>query len=269
MLKDNLSTLNEHISRLVKDEGNRVINSSLINHLKGLRAILQMLLAQVPNQHGKEIINSYMDFNDAFNLYMAYSDTASSLSLDIKHEKKRFKELICHRDYGLCVYIIMDSFVVLRSDNVDMEHFIEDFISLLSERDTSEDRLSLDANLCTDLLNSMDSEWDKNIVRVLIGSSRSRKEIAKLGIDSHNIAILTDKVLSIVNERKNAELAATDMVKLRLEEQIKNVDCRINQKEKMIKQKSLDWEKFQLEELGEEIDSLKERKKIWKTLKIL
>ena len=37
----------------------------------------------------------------------------------------------------------------------------------------------------------------------------------------------------------------------------------------MMKQKSLDWEKFQLEELGEEIDSLKERKKIWKTLKIL
>ena len=163
----------------------------------------------------------------------------------------------------------MDSFVVLRSDNVDMEQFIEDFISLLSERDTSEDRLSLDAKLCTDLLNSMDSKWDKNVVRVLIGSTRSRKEIAKLGIDSHNIAILTDKVLSIVNERKNAELAATDMVKLRLGEQIKDVDCRINQKEKMMKQKSLDWEKFQLEELGEEIDSLKERKKNWKTLKIL
>ena len=104
-------------------------------------------------------------------------------------------------------------------------------------------------------------------MRVLIGSSRSRKEIAKLGIDSHNIAILTDKVLSIVNERKNAELAATDMVKLRLEEQIKNVDCRINQKEKMMKQKSLDWEKFQLEELGEEIDSLKERKKNLEDLK--
>ena len=90
-LKDNLSTLNEHIPRLLKDEGNRVINSSLINHLKGLWAILQMLLAQVPNQHGKEIINSYMDLKDAFNLYMAYSDTASSLSLDIKHEKRDSK----------------------------------------------------------------------------------------------------------------------------------------------------------------------------------
>ena len=38
----------------------------------------------------------------------------------------------------------MDAFVVLRSNNVDMEQFIEDFISLLSKRDTSKDRLNLD-----------------------------------------------------------------------------------------------------------------------------
>ena len=118
----------------------------------------------------------------------------------------------------------------------------------------------MDTKLCTDLLNSVDS--GKKIVRVLIGSTRPRKEIAKLEIDSHNIAIPADKVVSIVNERKKAELAATD-IKSRLEEQIKNVDCRINKKEKIInKQKGLDWEKFQLEELGKEIDSLKERKKI-------
>ena len=67
-----------------------------------------MLLAQVPNQHGKEIINSYMHFNDAFNLYMAYSDTASSLLLDIKHEKKEIQRAhlslrlwtVCIHNYG-------------------------------------------------------------------------------------------------------------------------------------------------------------------------
>ena len=107
----------------------------------------------------------------------------------------------------------------------------------------------------------MDSEWDKNIVRVLIGSTRSRQEITNLGIDSHNIAQLTNKVISIVNERGNAILAATDMVNLRLEDKIKSVDNQIIQKQRMVRQKGLDWEKYQLDELEEEIDSLAEKKK--------
>ena len=108
----------------------------------------------------------------------------------------------------------------------------------------------------------MDSEWDKNIVRVLIGSTRSRQEITNLGIDSHNIAQLTNKVISIVNERGNAILAATDMVNLRLEDKIKSVDNQIMQKQRMVRQKGLDWEKYQfIDELEEEIDSIAEKKK--------
>ena len=128
-IKDNLEILNDQISKLCKDEVKRNINLSLINHLKDLRAILQMLIVQIPSQqhHGKEIKNTYMDFTEAFELYMAYSDTKSTLALEMKHEKKRFKELICHTQYGLCFYVIMDKFVVLRSDDIDMEEFVEAF----------------------------------------------------------------------------------------------------------------------------------------------
>ena len=95
----------------------------------------------------------------------------------------------------------------------------------------------------------------------LLCSTRSRQEITNLGIDSHNIAQLTNKVISIVNERGNAILAATDMVNLRLKDKIKSVDNQIIQKQRMVRQKRLDWEKYQLDELEEEIDSLAERKK--------
>ena len=50
------------------------------------------------------------------------------------------------------------------------------------------------------------------------------------------------------------------MVNLRLEDKIKSVDNQIIQKQKMVRQKGLDWEKYQLDELEEEIDSLAERK---------
>ena len=37
----------------------------------------------------------------------------------------------------------------------------------------------------------------------------------------------------------------------------------------MVKQKGLDWEKYQFDELEKEIDSLAERKKVLKTLRTL
>ena len=70
-----------------------------------------------------------MDFTEAFELYMAYSDTKSTLALEMKHEKKRFKELICHPQY--CC------FVVLRSDDIDMEEFVEAFILYLKSEETT------------------------------------------------------------------------------------------------------------------------------------
>ena len=183
----------------------------------------------------------------------------------MKHEKKRFKELTCHPQYGLCVYVIMDKFVVLRSDDIDMEEFVEAFILYLKSGETTrqEERNQLDSKLLSDILHSMDSEWDKNIVSVLIGSTRSRQEITNLGIDSHSIAQLTNKIIFIVNERGNAILAAN----LRLEDKIKSVDNQIIQKQRMVRQKGLDWEKYQLDELEEDIDSLAERQKSLEDLK--
>ena len=45
----------------------------------------------------------------------------------------------------------------------------------------------------------------------LIGSSRSRKEINDLGIDSYNICQLTNTAISVVEERVNAKIAVNDM----------------------------------------------------------
>ena len=64
----------------------------------------------------------------------------------------------------------------------------------------------------------------QNIVRVILGSTRSRAEINTLGIDSHDIKQLTEKVLEVLEERKNAKLAASDMVTLRLKSRMESID---------------------------------------------
>ena len=88
MIKDNLNILNQHIASLNSTE--------IKNHLKGLKAILEMLLVQVPSLKGSSVRQSYMPFDEAFGLFMSYSPNAVNESSNARYQRKRFKELLCH-----------------------------------------------------------------------------------------------------------------------------------------------------------------------------
>ena len=166
-LKDNMKVLDEHIAKLNLEE--------TLSHLRGLKAVLQMLQGQLPNEkNGKDTKQSFMDFNEAFALFLSYSKDTSSLDLGQRHKRKRFKELLCHPKYGLCVYVVMEKFIVLRADDVDLEFFFEELTKSIHYDFKSVDensRLTLNSELVENIINSMDSEWDKNIVRVILGST--------------------------------------------------------------------------------------------------
>ena len=85
-----------------------------------------MLQGQLPNENGKDTKQSFMNFNEAFALSLSYSKDKSSLDLGQRHKRNRFKELLCHPKYGLCVYVVMEKFIVLRADDVDLEFFFEE-----------------------------------------------------------------------------------------------------------------------------------------------
>ena len=103
-LKDNIDVLNNHIENIK--------NVQLLCHLKGLTSVLMMLMAQVPVEKGKEIAQSFLTFDEAFSLFLAFSPSKSHLALQQKHERKHSKEFICHPRYGLCVYVVEELFVV-------------------------------------------------------------------------------------------------------------------------------------------------------------
>ena len=44
--------------------------------------------------------------------------------------EKTLKELLCHPNHGLAVYIAFNKFIVLKSSETDLEHFIEDCLNL-------------------------------------------------------------------------------------------------------------------------------------------
>ena len=51
-----------------------VTGNCLVSHLKGLRAVLQVLLCQIPTERSKEVRQSYITFDEAFGLYLAYPE---------------------------------------------------------------------------------------------------------------------------------------------------------------------------------------------------
>ena len=73
-----------------------------------------------------------------------------------------------------------------------------------------------------ELLKCVDTEWDKKVIRVLLNVNRSRSEIDQLGMDSDNVLQNIEEVNTIIKERLNAKIAAEDMVKLRLDSQVKH-----------------------------------------------
>ena len=83
--KVDLLILNKHIQKISSNPVKMTDDIlSLLNHLKGLRAIWQILTATVPEVTGCERRISYMDFEEAFSLYSGYS-TQGHDSSDLKN----------------------------------------------------------------------------------------------------------------------------------------------------------------------------------------
>ena len=175
---------------------------------------------------GRDTQLSYMKYEDALALFLAYNPESTPLHTRLKTERKHFKELLCHPKFGLCVYIVLEQFIVLKSDETDLEKFFYDFLKSLQEQDKI-DRLCIDNDFITKLLDTVDTEWDRQLIYVLLGASRSRKELSGLGIDSDNICSLTENVVSIIEERNNAKMAAKDMVALRLKSKTERIEEKV------------------------------------------
>lgn len=89
---------------------------------------------------------------------MSYSPDSVTESLKLRDKRKRFKELLCNEKYGLCVYIVKESCVVLRPDNVDLEYFMMDMIQECCEDSGEEERVHVDKENASCLLKGMDTE---------------------------------------------------------------------------------------------------------------
>ena len=182
-----------------------------------------------------------MTVDEGFSLFASYNLKSSIKQPNSKDERKRFKELLCHPRYGLCIYITENhcnkKFIVLRPDEFDLELFLEKFCDTDEATNSDQDQLVIDNEFVEKILLNMDTEWDKNIVRVLLSLNRSRAQLDELGIESDHIVSKHQDRQIVLEERSRAEVAAKDILKLRLESQKSNINKNITGSEVLLEKK--------------------------------
>ncbi len=217
-----------------------------------MRAILQQLLC-ITSTGNRSVRFSYIKFDEAFALFLSFHPDLTAESLKDKNRQKVFKELLCHPIHGLPVYVISSKYILQRSSDVDLELFIED-----NNSEVEEGRVIISRDLLQDMLNSMDSAWDRKVLKVALGATRSRNQLQELGIGSR-IQQYTKSVLETIQEKKAAENDARKLVIGNLERKAANIGKRIKNEKFRLAQKCNKWNEVQLHELQESIDDLTEQ----------
>ena len=111
---------------------------------------------------------------------------------------------------------------------------------------------------------SLDTEYDKNVVKAILGTLLTNSDLELIGIKGS----VTKKRLSLLDnictELDNAELAATDMLKLRLSGKIENIKNELDDLEKTPEKSELSEKRTKGLETKEEVlsESLMEIQKL-------
>ena len=126
---------------------------------------------------------------------------------------------------------------MLRPDEFDLELFLEKFCDTDEATNSDKDQLVIYNEFVEKILLNMDTEWDKNIVRVLLSLKRSRAELDEFGIESDHIVSKRQDIQMVLEERSRAEVAAKDILKLRLESQKSKFDKNIRESEVLLEKK--------------------------------
>ena len=203
-----------------------------------------------------------MPFNEALEYFLAFQPHQSGVPT--KYQRGVFHEALLHEKHGLRINIIRISerseYVALRPENVDLEPLLLNVFNDINDNSKiSDSALELDKETLQGIVSTMDSEWDKVCLRVVLRSIYSRDEMQGLGFDPDNLPFMTERVKFVAEEVKNADEVAVDIVRLRLTSKKEILEKKISEKERLYGKKRHVWSTNTVEEILSDIQELKEK----------
>lgn len=228
--------------------------------LLGLRAVLEELLAPVFTKYStakneQSLPSGVTLFDRAFELFSSYGNSIS---------KQEFRDEILGAETGLGVLIYSYQserrFIILNNEKLD----VCELLKVIHEEDEWEDVVPqeidsvLTAQDLSSALESMETEYDRSIAKLLVCTGKSRSEIYDLGLKPDRVVKLLRDVKERIAAYENTTIAANDMVELRYKGKQANLEQQINEAEKTLESIRGKWTDARIGDLEEKIITLKE-----------
>ena len=250
--QDNLCRINALIDS-TKSETRR-------QKLLGLRAVLEELLAPVftkynTAKHKQSLPSGAILFDRPFELCSSYGNSIS---------KQEFRDEILGAETGLGVLIYSYQserrFIILNNEKLD----VCELLKVIHEEDEWEDVVPqeidsvLTAQDLSSALESMETEYDRSIAKLLVCTGKSRSEIYDLGLKPDRVVKLLRDVKERIAASENTTIAANDMVELRYKGKQAKLEQQINEEEKTLESIRGKWTDARIGDLEEKTITLKE-----------
>ena len=198
--------------------------------------------------------------------YQIRNGTGSYTQLD----KTEFMLDLLHEKYGLAIYIVRTELLnkrilLLRPAKFELEFFLQELTSETEIYGTTglcskgQSKIEINRENVDMLLNSMDTEYDKNVAKVILNAGRSRAQTDELGINADNIVSLSEKVALVGQEVKNSLIAAEDLVKLHIKGEIGKLQTDTERLQHTLLEKQGDWKDARRGDIGNHLDDQKQR----------
>lgn len=176
IVKSQQSCTPEQNRVIIEEELSRAISEERKHKFQGLLYVLDQLLLPVQDANAKTRIKSSMPFQEALEYFLAFQPHHSGAPT--KYQRDVFREALLHENHGLRVSLIRIregfEYVALRPDNVDLESLVLDIFSACGTK-SGNSSLVLDKETMQGIVSTMDSEWDKICLRVVLRSLYSRE----------------------------------------------------------------------------------------------
>ncbi|CAB4037714.1 RNA-directed DNA polymerase from transposon X-element, partial [Paramuricea clavata] len=209
--------------------------------LRGLQAILQEMLLEEPFDVNNQKKVGFMAFDDAFALYMGFQSTQ-----DFSHQAKyNFQCAILHPNTGLCVNILVipgsrEKVIILCPDRSLDFTFLYDFLVKHFYSDRKEEFTKEEIDIVVD---SVTSEWDKQVVKYILCRTRTAEEMKLLGVKQETMEKIRDRVPLVLEEVRHSSAVVNNEVSENISNKIEKLESKIQAKKKLLLRKSKSWTK--------------------------
>ena len=203
----------KRLAIIARDKKNQLVRKN--RKVVGLIHVLDELTAVDDSSSGK--VKGILHFQEAYDLFCG----AFEPELPVP-DRNNFRDELLSAEIGLPVTLFTwnnSSYIVLNPERWNIVRLIDVFCGQSNDSKSS-NRFDLDAESLHAILDSMETEYDKSVLRAIFAATSSRSELYGLGMKPDAAIKNLERVLAVSEEVENALSAGKDMTVLALKERI-------------------------------------------------